>query len=221
MNTQVKIAPSLLSANFAKLEHDVRACELGGADMLHLDIMDGCFVPNITFGPLIVAAVRDVTTLPLDCHLMIVHPDRYIEQFAQAGAQWISVHVEVCKHLHRTLSLIRSCEARAGIALNPLTPLEYVFEAAPHVDFVLMMCVNPGFGGQEFISSVLGRIERLRSWLERERMEIPIEVDGGVHRNNAAKLIKAGASVLVAGAAIFNGGTIAENIAALRRATER
>ncbi len=218
MSRHVIIAPSLLSANFAMLAEDVRACEQGGAEMLHLDIMDGRFVPNITFGPPIVAAVRRVSSLPLDCHLMIVEPERYVEAFAHAGAQWISVHVEACRHLHRTLALIRACGVRAGIVLNPLTPLEYAFEAAGYADFVLMMSVNPGFGGQEFIPSVLGRIERLRTWLERERIEIPIEVDGGVHRGNAAALVNAGATVLVAGAAIFRGSSIAENIATLRSA---
>lgn len=219
MNNRILIAPSLLAANFARLADDIRACEQGGADLLHLDIMDGRFVPNITFGPPIVAAIRQETSLVLDCHLMIVEPERYIPAFAEAGAQWISVHVEGCTHLHRTLELIRSLGMRAGIVLNPLTPLEYAYEAAAYADYVLLMSVNPGFGGQQFIPTTLGRIERLRDWLDANNCSIPIEVDGGITPTNAATVVRAGASILVSGAAIFR-GSIPNNIAVFRKAVE-
>lgn len=219
MNERILIAPSLLSANFARLADDIRACEEGGADLLHLDIMDGRFVPNITFGPPVVAAIRRETSLVLDCHLMIVEPERYIPAFAEAGAQWISVHVEVCSHLHRTLEFIQSFGARAGIVLNPLTPLEYAYEAAAFADYVLLMSVNPGFGGQQFIPRTLGKIERLRNWLVANNCPIPIEVDGGIAPTNATAVVRAGASILVSGAAIFH-GSIPQNITALRKAIE-
>lgn len=219
MTNRVMIAPSLLSADFSRLAEQVQECEQGGADILHLDVMDGRFVPNITFGPIVVSAVRRSTSLPLDCHLMIVEPERYIPAFVEAGASWISVHAEVCVHLHRTLELIGSLGARAGVVLNPLTPLEYAFEAAPYVDFVLMMSVNPGFGGQRFIPSVLGRIERLRDWLVRNNLSVLIEVDGGINTHNAGSVVQAGANVLVSGAGIFDSSQpIAQNIAMLRSA---
>jgi len=221
MRDQILIAPSLLSADFTKLGQQVVACQEADADLLHLDIMDGRFVPNITFGPAIVAAVRKVTSLPLDCHLMIIEPERYLQTFREAGADWISVHAETCVHLHRTLEQIRALGAKAGIVLNPLTPLEYAFEAAPWADFVLLMSVNPGFGGQQFILSVLQRIERLRNWLERSGLEIPIEVDGGITAATAADVVRAGASILVSGAGVFGGSSIAESIRALRQAAQR
>ncbi|GIV54369.1 MAG: ribulose-phosphate 3-epimerase [Candidatus Kapaibacterium sp.] len=221
MRDQILIAPSLLSADFTKLGQQVVACQEADADLLHLDIMDGRFVPNITFGPAIIAAVRKVTSLPLDCHLMIIEPERYLQTFREAGADWISVHAETCVHLHRTLEQIRALGAKAGIVLNPLTPLEYAFEAAPWADFVLLMSVNPGFGGQQFIPSVLQRIERLRNWLERSGLEIPIEVDGGITAATVADVVRAGASILVSGAGVFGGSSIAESIRALRQAAQR
>lgn len=216
MNRSVLVAPSLLSADFTRLAEQVRLCEQGGADLLHLDIMDGRFVPNITFGQPVVAAIRRSTTLVLDCHLMIIEPERYVQSFVEAGANWISVHVEACAHLHRTLQTIRSLGARAGIVLNPLTPLEYAFEAAEYADYVLIMSVDPGFGGQQFIPSSLRRIERLRQWLDRHDLAVPIEVDGGVSAENAADIAQAGANILVSGAAIFN-GSIESNVATLRQ----
>jgi ribulose-phosphate 3-epimerase len=214
----VQIAPSLLSANFARLELDVKRCEAGGADVLHVDVMDGHFVPNITIGPLIVAALRPVTTLPLDCHLMIENPDRYIPAFAEAGADWISVHVEVCPHLHRTLSLIREYKKRVGAVLNPVTPLASVFDAAEYCDFILLMSVNPGFGGQKFITSFLRRATQLREFLDKNGLQhVEIEVDGGVVSGNAGEIVHAGASILVSGSGVF-GGEPLETIPALRKA---
>jgi len=196
---RVQIAPSLLSANFARLEQDVQRCEAGGADILHVDVMDGHFVPNITIGPLIVAALRPITKLPLDCHLMITHPDRYIPAFAEAGADWISVHVEACPHLHRTLSLIREHKKRVGAVLNPVTPLQSVFDAAEYCDFILLMSVNPGFGGQLFIPEVVSKIAPLLAL----KPDLIIEIDGGVNSENAPGLIEKNAHVLVAGSSIF------------------
>ncbi len=215
---RVLIAPSLLSSNFARLEEEVRRCERGGADLLHIDVMDGHFVPNITIGIPVVRALRQITDLLLDCHLMITNPDRYIEAFVAAGANAISVHVEVSAHLHRTLQQIRAAGAFAGIVLNPLTPLSYAFEAAEHCDYILLMSVNPGFGGQKFISSVLRRIEQLAAFLEQHQLPVPIEVDGGIDATNAEAVVRAGASILVSGSGIFRGGTVEQNIARLRDA---
>jgi ribulose-phosphate 3-epimerase len=218
INHPVQIAPSLLSANFARLEYDVKRCEAGGADILHVDVMDGHFVPNITIGPLIVAALRPVTTLPLDCHLMIENPDRYIPAFAEAGADWISVHVEACPHLHRTLSLIREHKKRVGAVLNPVTPLQSVFDAAEYCDFILLMSVNPGFGGQKFITSFLRRAAELRDFLDKNSLQhVEIEVDGGVVAGNAGEIVRAGANILVSGSGVF-GGEPSATIPALRTA---
>lgn len=212
----ILIAPSLLSADFANLERDVHRCEEAGADLLHIDVMDGTFVPNITIGPPVVSALRKITSLPLDCHLMVEKPERHIVAFAEAGADWISIHVEACTHLHRAINHIKELGKKAGIALNPLTPLHYAFEAAEYCDFILLMSVNPGFGGQQFISSFLRRCSELRNYLDKHSMNnIPIQVDGGVKKENAHSIISAGATILVSGSGVFS-GDLHKNIAALR-----
>jgi ribulose-phosphate 3-epimerase len=212
------IAPSILSADFANLERDVRAMDAGGADVLHVDVMDGHFVPPITFGPGVVTALKRVTALPLDVHLMVTNPDHQVEQFAEAGASWISVHAEVAPHLHRTLHRIKQHGCRAGVVLNPATPLEYAFEAAGAADFILLMSVNPGYGGQSFTPSFLPRCERLRTWLDTNGLShVEIEVDGGIKIDNARDAVNAGASILVSGSGIVH-GDIAANIKAMRSA---
>ncbi|MFH1050059.1 MAG: ribulose-phosphate 3-epimerase [bacterium] len=221
MKKQIKIAPSLLSADFAHLSDDIKKCEDGGADILHVDVMDGHFVPNITIGPLIVEAIRRVSKIPISCHLMISNPDRYIEDFVNAGANMVSVHVERQVHLHRTLGLIRKMGAKAGMALNPATPLDFAFDAAEYSDFILLMSVNPGFGGQEFIPTFLRRAELLRNYLiKRSMKEVEIEVDGGVKIENVRDIVRAGANILVCGSGIFKGDVVA-NIKELRKRAER
>ncbi len=216
----IKIAPSLLSANFARLADDIKKCEEGGADILHVDVMDGHFVPNITIGPLVVKAIKPLTKIPIACHLMISDPSRYIEEFVNAGADYISVHVEGLVHLHRTLSLIRSYGIKAGIALNPATPLNFAYDTADHCDFILLMSVDPGFGGQQFIPTFLRRSEKLRDFLLKNDLErVEIEVDGGVKLDNIEEIIKAGANMLVAGSGLFHGDLV-ENIRELRRRAE-
>jgi ribulose-phosphate 3-epimerase len=202
----LKIAPSLLSANFAALDRDIAAAERGGADMLHVDIMDGHFVPNLTMGPPVVKAIRNVATVPLDVHLMIEEPDRYIEAFVQSGAAMVSVHVEVLPHLHRTLQLIRSLGVKAGVALNPSTPVVALEEVVNELDHVLVMSVNPGFGGQTFIPRSESKIRAVRSMLDRAGSAAAIEVDGGIDASNAARVVAAGADILVAGHSIFSTG---------------
>ncbi|MBS1536820.1 MAG: ribulose-phosphate 3-epimerase [Bacteroidetes bacterium] len=220
MHHPLKLAPSLLSADFANLERDVRLCETAGADILHIDVMDGHFVPNITIGPLIVRAIRSKTSLPFDCHLMIENPDRYIPAFAEAGADWISVHVEECKHLHRTLGLIHELGKKAGIVLNPATPLEFAYSAAEHCDFILLMSVNPGFGGQSFIPSFLHRCNTLRTHLDTHGLaHVEIEVDGGVKIDNSAQIYYAGANILVSGSGLFS-GDLKENMRLMRCQSE-
>lgn len=199
----IMIAPSILSADFSRLGEEVRAVEAAGADVIHIDVMDGHFVPNITIGPLIVKAVRAVTNLPLDVHLMITDPDRYIHDFIEAGADWITVHVEACTHLHRTLAAIRERGKKAGAVLNPatsLTTLEYVLA---EVDLVMLMSVNPGFGGQSFIESSLEKASRLRQMLDRVNPSAGIEVDGGIGPATIARMAAAGANIFVAGSAIY------------------
>ena len=200
----VKIAPSILSANFAKLGEEITEVENGGADYIHVDVMDGHFVPNITIGPLIVEAIRPVTDLPLDVHLMIENPDRYIPSFAKAGASIISVHQEACPHLHRTIQLIKDQGVKAGVVINPATPVEMIKETLSYVDLVLVMTVNPGFGGQSFIHETLPKIKRLDELRKEHQYSFELEVDGGVNAATAKLCTDAGADVLVAGSAIFN-----------------
>lgn len=200
---QVIIAPSLLSANFARLEDDVRMLERGGADWLHIDVMDGRFVPNITIGPLVVSALRKITDLMLDCHLMIVEPDRYIADFAKAGADIITVHVEACTHLHRTVQLIKSLGVKAGVSVNPATSLHTIREILPDVDLILLMSVNPGFGGQEFIPTLFRRATTLRQWIDTQELACIIEADGGVKLENIAEVYAAGVDAVVSGSGII------------------
>jgi len=207
MKRKLLIAPSMLSSNFASLETEIKKCNETGVDVIHLDIMDGHFVPNITFGPSIVAAIKPYTTLPLDCHLMIENPDKYISDFIKAGADMISVHVEGAVHLHRTLSLIKDSKIKVGLALNPVTPLEYAFEVAEFVDFILLMSVNPGFGGQNFIENFIPRCIKLRKFLDsnNKTKHVDIEVDGGINSNNLKEILDAGANIIVSGSGLFSG----------------
>ena len=213
----IRIAPSILSADFGRLAEDIRAVERAGADYIHVDIMDGHFVPNMTIGPMVVEAVRKATSLPLDVHLMIEQPDRWIADYAKAGADLIGVHVEACTHLHRTLGAIRELGKRAVAVLNPATPLETLRWVLADVDMVLLMSVNPGFGGQAFIPAVLDKITALRRMLDDAgRAAVDIEVDGGVKLDNVGAIAAAGANVLVAGSAVFATPDYAATIAALR-----
>jgi ribulose-phosphate 3-epimerase len=199
----VRIAPSILSADFARLGEEIDAVERGGADLLHLDVMDGHFVPNLTIGPPVVKSIKKIAKVPLDVHLMIEEPDRYLEAFVEAGASMISVHVEILPHVHRTIHAIQALGARAGVAINPSTPVVALEEIAADLDHVLVMSVNPGFGGQTFIPRSESKIRAIRSLLNREGSRASIEVDGGVDRTNAARLVDAGATILVAGNSIF------------------
>lgn len=215
--TNIKIAPSILSANFAYLGEQVKEAEQAGVDYIHVDVMDGHFVPNITIGPLIVRALRPVTDLPLDVHLMIENPEHYLADFAKAGADILTVHVETCPHLHRTIQQIKELGVKPGVTLNPATPLNTLAEILPEVDLVLIMSVNPGFGGQSYIQSCTNKILRLRQMLDSIGSKADLEVDGGVNPATIAQVVKAGATVLVAGSAIFNDrASITENVKRLR-----
>ena len=216
----VQIAPSILSADFASLAREIRAVEQAGADVIHVDVMDGHFVPNITLGPLLVKAIAPVTTLPVDCHLMISEPDRYIDAFVDAGANWITVHVEACTHLHRTIQKIKAGGIMAGAVLNPatsLTTLEYILE---ELDLVLLMSVNPGFGGQKFIPSTLKKIRDLKKMIQEKGLDLPVEVDGGINVDTIRDAVSAGAEICVAGSAVYSSENYAHAIDALRAAVE-
>jgi len=213
----VEIVPSILSADFARLAEEIAGVEKAGVRMLHLDVMDGRFVPNITIGPPVVACIRKATRLKLDVHLMIVEPERYIDAFVEAGADLVSVHQETCPHLERTLRQIQGRGAKAGVVLNPATPLcllEHVLEAA---DYVLLMSVNPGFGGQKFIPQVLGKIRALHEKRHELGLDLPIEVDGGVNQDNLAEIVRAGANWIVAGSSVFHSRDAAATVAQMRR----
>ena len=212
----IKIAPSILSADFLKLGEEILAVEKGGADYIHIDVMDGHFVPNITIGPLIVEAIRPITKLPLDVHLMIENPDQYIEAFAKAGADYITVHVEACRHLHRTIQKIKSFGIKAGVVLNPATPVESIQHVIGDIDMVLLMSVNPGFGGQKFIPEVLPKIRKVKEMAEQKGVNLEIEIDGGVNPETAKQCMEAGANVLVAGSAIYNQPDYAKAISLIR-----
>ncbi len=211
------IAPSLLSADFGRLAEEIRAAEKAGADLLHVDVMDGRFVPNITIGPPVVAAIRKAATLPLDVHLMIVEPERYLEDFARAGADVITVHAEATPHLQRAVARIRELGKKAGVALNPGTSVSAVEWVLTDVDMVLLMTVNPGFGGQAYIPSMTGKIELLRSQLTRSGIAVDIEVDGGIKEDNIATVARAGANVIVSGSGIFGTKDYAKTIAAMKK----
>ncbi len=211
MGRTIEIAPSILSADFANLAREIERVEAGGADLLHLDIMDGHFVPNITIGPPVVASIRKVTRLPLDTHLMVSEPARYVQDLAQAGANWISAHVEADAHLARTLQFIRSCGIRAGVAINPGSPLSLLEEVLDQVDYVLIMSVNPGFGGQAFIPSARHKIRKLREMITSYGCDARIEVDGGIGLDNLDDVLGAGADIIVAGSAIFTAADGATN----------
>jgi len=214
----IELAPSILSADFARLAEQVRAASEGGGTVIHVDVMDGHFVPNLTVGPPLVKSLRKVTDLPLDCHLMIENPDQFIPEFVEAGADWISVHQEACRHLNRTLHLIRSHDAMAGVVINPATPVDTLTEVLEIVDYVLVMSVNPGFGGQKFIPETVRKIRRLADLRSQRGLNYRIEVDGGIALDTVAEVVRAGAEILVAGNAVFGQGDPKTNAQKLLKA---
>ena len=220
MNRSIKIAPSILSADFTRLGQEVAEAEAAGADYIHVDVMDGHFVPNITLGPMVVKAVRRATSLPLDVHLMVETPDRYLADFCAAGADGLTIHVETCPHLHRTVQQIKELGCWAGVTLNPATPVTSLEEILPYVNQVLVMTVNPGFGGQSFIEGMLTKIRRVRAMLDGIGSGADVEVDGGIDPGTAPRVVEAGANVLVAGSAVFSAGGITSAIARLRAASQ-
>ncbi|OHE59473.1 MAG: ribulose-phosphate 3-epimerase [Thermodesulfovibrio sp. RBG_19FT_COMBO_42_12] len=213
----VKIAPSILSANFLKLGEEIKAAEVAGADMLHIDIMDGHFVPNITIGPFIVESIRKATSLPLDVHLMIEEPDKYLGDFIKAGADYLTVHYEASVHLHRTVHWIKESGVKAGVSLNPATPVWNLEHIVPDVDIVILMSVNPGFGGQGFIPQIIDKIKALKNFINEKGLSTFIEVDGGVKLDNAKDIASAGADILVMGSAFFNSDDYGTTIKRLRK----
>ncbi len=221
MPPPIRIAPSILSADFGRLAEEVRAAEAAGADWIHVDVMDGRFVPNITIGPLVVEAVRKVTKLPIDAHLMIVEPERYVEAFAKAGADLVSVHAEVSPHLHRTLQAIRAAGARPAVALNPSTPLSAVEWVLGDCELVLIMSVNPGFGGQRYIAAATEKVRRLRAMADARGQALEIEVDGGIKAETVGEVAAAGANVFVAGTAVFGAQDYAAAIRGIREHAQR
>lgn len=217
MNSDILIAPSILSADFSRLGKEIQAVDQGGADVIHVDVMDGHFVPNITIGPLVVKAARKVTDKPLDVHLMISDADDFIDQFIDAGADWITVHVEACRHLQRTLCYIREQGLKAGAVLNPATPLETLEFVLDDLDLVMLMSVNPGFGGQTFIPSTLEKIRRLKTMIDSRGLDVGIEVDGGIAPQTIGPVAAAGANIFVAGSAVYNSESYEARIGELRR----
>jgi ribulose-phosphate 3-epimerase len=215
----VDIAPSILSADFARLGEEIEAVERGGAALLHFDVMDGHFVPNITIGLPVLKSIARATRLPVDAHLMITEPGRYAEQFVEAGARMVSVHVETDAHLHRTLMAIKERGAQAGVAINPLTPLAHLEETLPFADFILLMSVNPGFGGQKFIQTSIDKLRRLRRMIDERGLKTRIEIDGGIDRTNIAEVAASGAEIIVAGSAVFGASDPAQAVRELREAT--
>ena len=220
MNKKIAIAPSILSADFTRLGEEIRAVDKAGADVIHIDVMDGQFVPNITIGPLIVEAVGRVTDKDLDVHLMIADPDKYLDSFAAAGADWITVHVETCAHLHRTISRIKELGKKAGAVLNPATSLSTLDYILEDLDLVMLMSVNPGFGGQKFIPSTLAKVWQLRQRIDAMGLDIGIEVDGGISESTVADVAEAGANIFIAGSAVFGSDNYGETISRLRKNAE-